>query len=345
MIRVCIIGFAALVALALPARAGELITLLDGTSYVGEVKEVTATHVTVDVQFPLEETKRIPRESLTDRTLWRILSERLGEGDAGGWMELSRWAEERGLLVQALLGFRRAARDEAFAREASARSESLETRLAQELFDRGEEYYVNARPASAKRYFEILVARYPSAPVAPIASTRLEQIASQLAEAKAAARAAAEAAKADRVLRKALRDWDAEVEAIRAHLREAAGAQPAHLDFRHPVRTSRALEHAVTHLETAWRRVQNLGRTPEGVSPELADELVEEVRSRLARAYLDTGLAYLMRPSINQAEEYCTKACDLDPDNSACHGLLEKIIYARLAAGSWGADWRARRRR
>lgn len=340
-----IFGTLLLVLLAPLADAGQLVSLKDGTSYVGRVTEVTPTHVVVEAEFPIRATRRVAREELTDHTLWRILSARVGRDDGPEWLKLGLWAEERGLLVPALVGYRRASLDPQLSDEAGKRIAAVEARMAQNLFDRGERYFLEGRPASAQRYFEILGDRYPATPVAPIAKTRLEQIRRLLAEAKAAAKADAGKVRADEALRTARSQWDAEVAAIQEHLHRAVRARPDRLEPSRPVRTSRSLERVVDHLEAAWRRVKSLGHPPEGVAPDAAERLTQTVKSRLVRAYLDTGLAYLMRPSINQAEAYCTKACDLDPENAATHALHEKIIYARLNSGWWGIGFARRGRR
>ena len=60
-----------------------------------------------------------------------------------------------------------------------------------------------------------------------------------------------------------------------------------------------------------------------------------DVHRRLLKAYLDLGLVYLLRQSIPQAEEWCVKACDLDPVNAESHTLHKRIIEARLDS-QWG---------
>ena len=62
----------------------------------------------------------------------------------------------------------------------------------------------------------------------------------------------------------------------------------------------------------------------------ITDTRIEE---RLARAYLTAGSIHLQRYSIPRAEEYCNKACELQPEDKANHALHRLIIEAKIYGG------------
>ena len=93
-----------------PALADE-IHLKGGGRVSGRIVERTATRVAIEtgpgrVTLPLSRVERI----VEGRSALEVFAERAAEldaGDAEGWAELARWAEERDLLTQARVAWQR----------------------------------------------------------------------------------------------------------------------------------------------------------------------------------------------------------------------------------------------
>jgi len=321
---------AASLLLAASIATGELVRTRDGRAFVGEVIALTPTHLDMEVDYPAPGKRRIERNALTDRTVWRIRSGRLDLEDSEAWFALGEWARKRDMHTPALVAYRKASRDESLAAKAEPRIAAMEAKLAQDLFDRGEVHFVNDRPASAKNYFDTLLERYPDAPCAPMARTRLEQVKERISEKRAGEEAMEEASEKDEEIAKEVDRWKDDVERVRSLLRLAARQKPARLDATKPVKTSRALEEASATLQGARRLARDLERPPEGVPADAGRKLRRTIRKRLVEASVDTGYAYLMRPALNSAEEYASKATELDPGNEDARALHRTIIEARL---------------
>ncbi len=60
-----------------------------------------------------------------------------------------------------------------------------------------------------------------------------------------------------------------------------------------------------------------------------------DLRKRLTAAYLALGTIYLERRALPDADEWCNKACDLDPENKRSHALHTLILQAKIVNG-WG---------
>ena len=321
---------AVLMAVAGPAEAGEAIVLKDGSVYIGDVRDVTADSVIANVEHPAPGEQTFARTDLTDESLWRLLTTRIAEGDAKGRLELGRWAEKRALLTPALFEYQRAEKSPEFAATAGERIRDLESRLAMQLFDEGEELLILGKPASAKQYFLVLIERYPTTSLAQVAKLRVDRAQKEIAAPLAAKKSPGSG---DAVLSKSA--WDREIAKAVKHSVRAERYEKRAVHGDRSVQQARDLKRAVKHLEEAVEIVQDLGPTPDGANDATVNALRNDIHKRLLKTYLDLGLVYLLRQSIPQAEEWCVKACDLDPQNAESHTLHKRIIEARLAS-QWG---------
>lgn len=322
---------------ASPAGA-ETIVLRDGTVLVGAVEGVGEESVTFQLEFPRSERVTIARDRIREVSLFGIMRARLPASDVSGHLDLARWAEKHGLLVQALAEYRPLARDEEFAGrdEAGERVVLLEETLARALFEQGERYFMRDRPASAKRYFEMVLERYPESTPAGMAADRLASITAELAGREATS----PEAPADGIARHAIPSreraaWEGGLARVRRHLAAARRLEGRFDLARGSTQDEQAGRQRARRLQQAWAAVGSLEPGSGTPDAEELEAIRQEVRERLVRACLDLGRLYLLRSSLHQAEEWCTRACDLDPPQAASHELHERIIDAKSAAG-WG---------
>ena len=59
------------------------------------------------------------------------------------------------------------------------------------------------------------------------------------------------------------------------------------------------------------------------------------MRARLTEAYLALGTLHLERLALTDADEWCNKACKLDPENAHLHRLHALILQAKIVSGWW----------
>ncbi len=320
--------------LAVPAQATEIVFTTDGSTYHGEVVEVSESAVVMDADWPPLGRVTLERSRIEDRSWWRLRTQRLGE-DWEKRLALAEWAEERGLFVQAVIEFKRVREDADLRDRATTSIQRIERRLALELLDRGESLLADARPSAARRYYEIIVRRYPATDVAPMARSRLTAIEEAAERERRRLRAAREEARELRAFRRDAAAWDAELKAIRLLMEKAEELGSAVTAHTRTVRDSRRVRDQAKHLEKAWRQVTALGPPPDGVDCDDVDRVRSLVKERLVTAYLRLGEGELVRGSIVRAEEWCVRACELDPEGRENHDLHEKIIDAFLLSGTY----------
>ncbi len=322
-------------AFATPALATETLMNSDGATYHGEVVEVTDSTVVIDADWPPLGRVTLQASELEPRSWWQVRSNRLGD-DTEARLALAKWAESRGLLVQAVSELRKARRDAAATERADAEIARLGTKIAEDLVARGDAFLAEGRPAAAQRYFEIVATRYAKTDVAATARERLATVREALAQAARARKEAREASRALSAFRQQASAWDADVKNIRLHVEKADehGAKVA--GHARSVRDSRHLRERRTHLEAAWKKAEELGLPPEGVAPDDADRIRDAVKAKLLATYLRLGESELLRGSVARAEDWCTKACDLDPEGKENHALHGRIIDALLLSGAYG---------
>jgi len=331
----------ALIALAIfasSAFADEPVVLKTGELLLGQVTSVGPETIEFQAHFPKREKLTLPRASISDASLWRILSVRVKVGDGKARLTLGRWAEGRGLFAAALVEYRRASEVDADKAVAIKSAKRVEDRLAAMLFDQGEEQYALDRPLLARQYFTLLVERYPQSPQADVARKRIQAIeAVVVLQAKATVNA-------PRKPVRTLASWNTTLERATRLAKRASKYEQGAVHGSTANKQVRSLKSAVRLLEDAWEELQALGAEPEGVAKEssaLAGGMRVSIKRRLVDTYLELGTAFLLRRSLSQADAYCQKACLLAPKQKDSHELHKLLIEARLAE-QWGAQSLAR---
>ena len=106
----------------------------------------------------------------------------------------------------------------------------------------------------------------------------------------------------------------------------------------------RTAERAVRLYEAAWEKAKELPLAPgAGEAAEKVESVRARARKSLVDAYLTAGTILLQRRALPSAEEYCNRACELDPENRSNHELHRLILEARaLYYGTVGGRGRGR---
>lgn len=120
------------------------------------------------------------------------------------------------------------------------------------------------------------------------------------------------------------------IETVEAHLGKGDAATKEVAGHESTVADSRAAERAVGNYEAAWEAAKSL---PVATGDDGLDARIAKVRARaktsLVQAYLTAGTVYLQRRAIPDAERWCNKACELDPENKPNHTLHKLILQAK----------------
>lgn len=310
-----------LLAAASAARA-ETVELASGGVVVGEVRLEGADAVVVNARYPSESEVRLRRSDLTAESLYRILDRRTEPGDVQGHLALGEFAEKSGMRGLAVAEYRNVkALDPGQAKEMDVRIGRLLSVIAEDLLRDAKSLLEGGNPRAALRYLHAILEQYADSPAA-------KQAKALMADAHKAAGAASEVAQ--RTVSAA--DGPKVADSVGAHLEKGDAARQAmqgHEDST--ISEQRASERAVLHYEAAWEAAKTLPVSPTGDKD--LDARIVALRSRakasLVQAYLTAGTILLGRRSIPGAEDYCNKACALDPDNKENHDLHRLILEAK----------------
>ncbi|MEO6596823.1 MAG: hypothetical protein ABIP94_18920 [Planctomycetota bacterium] len=258
-----------------------------------------------------------------------MLAARIDPSDAKAHLELSGACRELGLFAYAIAEAREAARrDTALASTVDKMIPSLRAEIAAEILRQAESDFADERIGSARLGVHVVLRDYKDSAAAKAAQELKEKIAARIGPAPREA---------------TTKEVEAAVAAARHELErtEKDMKTPAHGTMR----DQRALQRAIPRLEKAWERIGDLVAPQEGKAVEAstaaattADRLSAtqaELRHRLTVAYLSLGSIYLQRRALPDADEWCNKACELDPENQHLHRLHELIIQAKIVGG-WG---------
>ena len=304
-----------------PALA-ETVELASGGVVVGEVRLEGADAVVVNARYPSESEIRLRRSDLTAESLYRLLERRTEAGDVAGHLALGELAEKTGLRGIAVAEYRGVkALDPAQAKEMDARIGRLLSVIAEDLLRDAKSLLDAGNARAALMYLHAILERYPD-------SAAAKQAKALMAEAHKSAGAASEVA--PRTVSAA--DGPKVADSVGAHLEKGDAARQAmqgHEDST--VSEQRSSERAVTHYKAAWEAAKTLPVSPTGDKD--LDARIIALRSRskasLVQAYLAAGTVLLGRRNIPGAEDYCNKACELDPDNKENHDLHRLILDAK----------------
>lgn len=318
-----------LAAAALPLSA-QTLELRSGEVVIGRVTGVDDHTLKVDVTFPVMGTRTIARADVAPRSLYAVLAARIDQADAKAHLELARACRELGLSALAIAEAREAARrDPALASTVDKMIPVLRSDIATEILRQAEGDFAEDRIGSARLGSHVVLRDYSDTAAAKGAQQLMQKI----------------AARTGPVPRLATdEEIDAAIKAARRDLErtEKATTTPAHGKMS----DQRALQRAISRLEKTWESIGDLvapladatPATPTTSVATSADRLSStqaEVRHRLTAAYLSLGSIYLQRRALPDADEWCNKACALDPENQHLHRLHELILQAKIVDG-WG---------
>jgi len=310
-----------------PAVAvADTVELRSGGTLVGDVR-LEGDDIVVDALYPDVRTIKLKREEVAPESLFRILARATNPTDASDRRKLGELAESLDLKAVAIAEYRAAAQlDPGFAKEAEARIGRLREAIAADLLADARELLDEGRVRAALMYLHTILELHAGTQAAKDAAELLPKAHEQAGEAADIARKTAPEDQAEKTITE-----------VESHLAKARRAQG---DIGHgsSVRDQRALERSIVHYEAAWDEAKHL---PVAASNQELAVRIEQVRvaakSDLVAAYLAAGLIQLQRRSIPGAEEYCNKACELDPERKTTHELHRLIIAAKTLYSRWGS--------
>lgn len=339
----------AALALAAPAAtAQQTFETVSGKSYSGKVLADDGT--TVEIETAGGATVKVPYETLTPATQYRLKKARTGE-DGKSQLELAEWCLGKTLYEEARTHYRKAlAADASMADEINAKVVAARTTAAKELLARGKTLQSEGKPHEARRVWSTLVQELPLEPSADEAKKLLAEDTTQRkkqtmshAAAKPAKRAAGGAAVgADVPLRASGEPFsDATVKRF----------QPV-IESYHKMldATQEGLVEGgsggIDKFEKALKEGEKIRKAADKVKADAgADEEVAEalalVDTKLEAAVVDARLnlvdSYMMRTSYNQASEVVREGLAEYPENQHLRQAMNRVTAA--AAEGLGGDW------
>ncbi len=315
---------AALLSFVTPAPA-ETIRLITGEVLIGEVKDADFDRLKVHVVFPDERDMTLTTKQVMPETVHSILSVRLPASDVESRLKLAEYCLRSGLYAHAIVEARRVAQLDEAKRTRTKKIESLAWEsIASTLLDDAKTHLAIEEPGLARMYLESVVGRYPDTDAAAEAKKLLKKLPES--EPEAPRPLITETKRKDELrgrltkARKNLEKADKRTNGMRRHF------GPAKQDEHLLRRSEPYYRKAFASLLEASRSTTDDSKLNEEIRV-----LAGRARSQLCKVYLELGTLYLARGSINLAEQNCKRACQLEPENQASHGLHQKIIDARIA--------------
>tara|TARA_R110002072_G_scaffold141664_3_gene286921 strand:- start:21539 stop:22528 length:990 start_codon:yes stop_codon:yes gene_type:complete len=310
----------------IPAQTLELRT---GEVVIGRVIDVDDHVVKIDVTFPAEGVRSVARADMEPRSVYAVLASRIDQADAKAHLELAHRCRELGLFALGIAEAREAARrNPAFATDVDKLVAEFRGRIAADIIQQAERDYADDRIGSARLAVHVVLRDYKDTTAAKRAGKLAKKIAARVGPAPREATP---------------KEIKAAIAAVR---RDLARTEKDTKSAAHgKMRNQRGLQRAIARLEKTWARIGNLiapieapAKSTSTAAATIADRLSSaqaDLRHRLTGAYLSLGSIYLQRRALPDADEWCNKACELDPENKHLHRLHEQIIQAKIVSG-WG---------
>ncbi len=292
------------------------IELRSGEVLIGRMKDVTDSTIELLVSFPTSETRSIARADLEPRSLYGVLSARTDHEDARAHLQLAATCRGLGLFGHAIAEAREAARIDP-SLDATARKlvDEMREAIAADLVQEAEAALEDGRSGSARLAAQTVLRDYAHTGATKAATAVLQDLAKRGGQQQRQA-TVAEITKA---LASARKELD----------RAAAATHPAH----GTVSDQHELRREIAGLERAWKTVGNLAAPADAALHDRLSTTQAELRARLVESYLALGTLYLQRYALPNADEWCNKACELDPENMHLHRLHELILQAKIVSG------------
>ncbi len=301
------------------ARA-ETVDLKAGGTLAGEVSIGEGDSVVVQARFPRSEKLTLQRSDLTPQSLYRVLERRADPKDPVAHRQLGALAEEAGLWGAAIDEYRAVKDlDPASAKEMDGHVERLVESLAADVLQDARDLLEEGRASAAVMHLHALMETYPGTKAAKEAEKLLPEATRAAGASVDVASRTVDASAAPKAL-----------ETVEAHLKKGDAATKEVAGHESSVADGRAAELAVKHFEGAWEAARTL---PVATGDEALDARIARARTRaktaLVQAYLTAGTVYLQRRALPDAERWCNKACELDPENKQNHTLHKLILQAK----------------
>jgi hypothetical protein len=319
-----------LLAVSAASLSAQTLELRSGEVVIGRVLEVDDHTVRVEVTFPDVSARSIARADIEPRSIYALLSARINQADARSHLELAVTCRELGLFALAIAeAWEAGRRDPTLRPTVDKMIPELRGQIAAEVLRQAESDFADGRLGAARLAAEVVMRDYDDTPAARGAKRLTERVAARVGPAPRVATAK----EAEKLVAEARKDLERT---------EKDTATPAHGS----VRDQRDLERAVVRLEKIWAKIGDLlvpvadatsatVTTSPATPADHLSSMQAELRERLTAAYLSLGSIYLQRRALPDAEEWCNKACALDPKNAHLHRLHERILQAKIVGG-WG---------
>ena len=305
--------------LLVPTLTAQTLELKSGDVLIGRVVEVGDASVRIAVGYPDGKTLELARADLTPVSQYTVLAGHADASDPKAHLRLAEAALDLGLPAHAIAEYREAARLDGKLRTlAEQKAKEIRVRIAGELLTEAKDALAEARDASARLAAQSILDRYADTPQAADAREVVAQL-----DARAGKPSKQVSAK----------ELEAALQQAARHVRlaEQTGPQSA---AHGTTKAQRRLQTRVQHLEHAWPLVADLVASADAT--QLADRLSslrEDLRKQLIEAYLELGTVYVQRRAFPDAERYCEKACDLDPQGKGNHELHRLILQGKITSG------------
>lgn len=319
-----VLAAAALVSAAAGSHA-DTVRLKTGAILVGDVELAEDGDIVVTTRFPEEGTFTLKRDQLEPRSLYDVLDRRTAPGDADARLQLGELAEATGLYGNAVSDYLEVAELKPEMRgDMERRIERVREAIAAEILQDAKVLLEEGNPRSALMYLHTIQERYGTTKAAKEAKKLMATGHEHAGSSTDVAKKTVSDEKAPKVIESVEKD-------LEKGGREARKLGGHEGDFS---RDRKAAEKAIRYFESAWEKIRTLPVAAQDA--ELKDKirrLRQSGKERLAKAYLSAGSIHLQAYSLPRAEEYCNKACELQPEDKAIHALHRLIIEAKINGG------------
>lgn len=313
-----------LLAAAVPSWA-ETVQLKNGAILVGDVDLAENGDIVIAVRFPEEGMVTLKRDELEPRSLYDVLDRRTDSGDVDARLRLGQLAESVGLFGIAVSDYLAvAALDPELRSDMEKRVERVREAIAAKILQDAKVLLEEGNSRSALMYIHTIQERYGTTKAAKEAKRLMATAHERAGSSTDVAKKTVTEERAPKVIESLERDLekgDRETRKLGGHEGNSS-------------RDRRAADKAIRYYESAWDKIKTLPVAAQ--DKELLDKirrLRESGKDRLTQAYLSAGSIHLQAYSLPRAEEYCNKACELQPEDKASHVLHRLIIEAKINGG------------
>ena len=303
----------------------DTIRLKTGAILVGDVQLSENDDIVVTTRFPEEGRFTFKRDQLEPRSLYDVLDRRTAPGDADARLQLGDLAESTGLYGIAVSDYLAVAELKPELRsDLEKRIERVREAIAAGILQDAKELLDEGNPQSALMYLHTIQERYGTTKAAKEAKKLMgtgHEHAGASADVATKTVSEEKAPKLIESVEKDLERGDRAARKLGGHEGDSS-------------RDRRTAEKAIRYFESAWEKIKTLPVASQDAELQSnIRRLRQSGKARLAKAYLSAGTIHLQAYSLPRAEEYCNKACELQPEDKASHALHRLIIEAKINGG------------